>query len=108
MTIWPESHFGPIPLTDRVASPDINVSDRKSTMLRCVSLVIALLLVSGAASAQKPLGPHSTSDEDACDRDAHRLCREAIPDQFRVLTCLQANRAKLGKACAAVLQSHGM
>ncbi len=77
-------------------------------MLRRVSLVFALILISGAASAQHQVGPHNAQDDDACRGDAHRFCRDAIPDQFRVLSCLQINRAKLSRACGAVLQSHGM
>jgi len=76
-------------------------------MLRSVALAIALIL-STAAMAQTQVGPHSEKDEDACDRDAHRLCKDAIPDQMRVLACLQMNRPKLSKACQGVLQSHGV
>jgi type II secretory pathway component PulL len=76
-------------------------------MLRSVALAIALIL-STAAMAETQVGPHSEKDEDACDRDAHRLCKEAIPDQMRVLSCLQTNRQKLSKACQVVLQSHGV
>jgi hypothetical protein len=76
-------------------------------MLRSVTLA-TVLLVSTAAMAQNQVGAHSTKDEDACDRDAHRLCKEVIPDQMRVLACLQTNRHKLSKACQVVLQSHGV
>ncbi len=74
-------------------------------MVRSVTLVIALLL-SSAALAQ--VGPHSQKDDDACDRDAHRFCKDLIPDQMRVLACLQQNRVKLSKACKVVLQTHGV
>ena len=76
-------------------------------MLRSVTLAIALIL-STAAMAETQVGPHSEKDEDACDRDAHRFCKDAIPDQMRVLACLQMNRPKLSKACQGVLQSHGV
>jgi type II secretory pathway component PulL len=76
-------------------------------MLRSVALAIALIL-STAAMAETQVGPHSEKDEDACDRDAHRFCKDAIPDQMRVLACLQMNRPKLSKACQGVLQSHGV
>jgi hypothetical protein len=77
-------------------------------MVRSVSLVIALFLISTAASAQNQIGPHNSQDDDACKGDAHRFCRDAIPDQFRVLACLQTNRTRLSRACQTVLQSHGM
>jgi hypothetical protein len=76
-------------------------------MVRSVTVAIALLL-SIPALAQTQVGPHSVKDDDACDRDAHRFCKEAIPDQMRVLSCLQTNRPKLSKACQVVLQSHGV
>jgi hypothetical protein len=84
-------------------------------MLRRLSLVAALLISTAVMSsawaqksAQNQIGPHSAKEEDACQGDAHRFCRDAIPDQFRVLQCLQLNRVKLTKACQGVLQSHGM
>jgi hypothetical protein len=86
-------------------------------MVRSVTLATALFFLalfflasslSSAAMAQSQVGPHSTKDEDACDRDAHRFCKDAIPDQMRVLSCLQVNRPKLSKACQVVLQSHGV
>jgi type II secretory pathway component PulL len=76
-------------------------------MVRSTVLAVALLF-SQAALAQNQVGPHTQQDEDACDRDAHRFCKELIPDQLRVLTCLQQNRPKLTKACQVVLQSHGV
>jgi type II secretory pathway component PulL len=75
-------------------------------MVRSVAIAIALFL-STAALAQNQVG-HSVKDEDACDRDAHRFCKDAIPDQMRVLSCLQVNRQKLSKACQGVLQGHGV
>ena len=86
-------------------------------MVRSVTLATTVFLsasflsapfLSSAAMAQNQVGAHSVKDEDACDRDAHRFCKDAIPDQMRVLACLQTNRQKLGKACQGVLQSHGM
>jgi cysteine rich repeat protein len=76
-------------------------------MVRSVTLAIAVFLAT-AAMAQSQVGPHSVKDDDACDRDAHRYCKDAIPDQMRVLACLQTNRQKLSKACQVVLQSHGV
>jgi hypothetical protein len=46
-------------------------------------------------------------DQKACNHPVQRFCRSAIPDQFRVLQCLQANRAKIGKACQEVLTRYG-
>jgi hypothetical protein len=46
----------------------------------------------------------------ACRRDTRRLCRhiKAGEGNSAFLSCLQEHRAKLSKACRAVLESHGM
>jgi hypothetical protein len=77
-------------------------------MVRSVSLVFAVFLISTAATAQNEVGPHSEQEDDACRGDVHRFCRDAEPDELRILSCLQTNRARLTKACQGVLQSHGM
>ena len=43
----------------------------------------------------------------ACQPAVFKFCQSAIPDTFRILQCLQANRAHIGKACQAVLASYG-
>lgn len=45
-------------------------------------------------------------EEAACKPDVHRYCREAEPDTFRVLGCLQSNRTKISQPCRRVLESH--
>lgn len=47
-------------------------------------------------------------EQAACAPDATRFCMKEIPDNLRVLGCLQQNRRKLRKACLHVLESHGM
>jgi hypothetical protein len=85
-------------------------------MLSRVSLASAVLLMTTAFSlAQTPLPiplpfpsyQGTAEDQKACDPPVQRFCRAAIPDQFRVLRCLQENRDKIGKACQAVLTSYG-
>jgi hypothetical protein len=77
-------------------------------MVRSVSLVLALFLISTAASAQSQIGPHTDQDDDACRGDVNRLCKDAIPDQLRILSCLQTNRTRISKRCQVVLETHGM
>jgi len=43
----------------------------------------------------------------ACFSDVRRHCREAMPDTFRILSCLKDHRDKISKPCLAVLESHG-
>jgi len=85
-------------------------------MLYRVGLTLVALLTAPAFSfAQTPLPvplpfpsyQGTPEDQKACDPPAQRFCRAAMPDQFRVLKCLQDNRDKIGKACQAVLTSYG-
>ena len=76
-------------------------------MVRSVSLLIAVLLTSGAALAQTY--PHEDTPEDrACRFDARHFCKDDIPDQFKVGSCLQAHKDRLTRACKTVLDGHGM
>ena len=63
--------------------------------------VIPLVLIASAASAQQ-------AGHDACARDVSRYCRAQMQegDQI-VLACLKTNRARISKACQAMLASHG-
>ena len=62
--------------------------------------VIPLVLIASAAQAQQ--------GHDACARDVSRFCRAQMQegDQI-VLACLKTNRARISKACQALLASHG-
>jgi hypothetical protein len=83
--------------------------NKELTMVRGFCLLIALLVISSAASAQNnQFRPHNTPEDRACRSDAHRFCRDEIPDEFRVGSCLQAHRDKISRACRAMLEGHGM
>jgi len=74
-------------------------------MVRSVSILFAVLLMSGAALAQTY--PHEDTPEDrACRGDAHRFCKDDIPDQFKVGSCLQEHKDKLTRACKAAVEGH--
>jgi hypothetical protein len=66
-----------------------------------ILFVIPLVLIASAASAQQ-------QGQDACSRDVSRFCRAQMQegDQI-VLACLKTNRARISKACQAMLASHG-
>ncbi len=52
--------------------------------------------------------PQGTPEERAaCAPDVKKYCETALPDTMRVLSCLQANRARISGACNRVLVSHG-
>jgi hypothetical protein len=46
-------------------------------------------------------------EQAACRPDSSKFCKASEPDTFRVLGCLQQNRAKISVACRKVLESHG-
>jgi hypothetical protein len=79
-----------------------------------LSLAFVMLIATVSSPAQgqpqAPLHPGyqgTASEQNACGAPAQKYCRAAMPDQFRVLQCLQANRARIGKACRAVLTAYG-
>ena len=47
-------------------------------------------------------------EQQACSRDASRLCRKELGNDSAVQGCLQANRARLSRSCRKVFESHGM
>ena len=72
-------------------------------------VVIALLLSFGCPTAMAQSGRSGTPQEQqACSRDASRLCRKVLGDDNSVQQCLQQNRGKLGSACRKVFESHGL
>jgi cysteine rich repeat protein len=80
--------------------------------MKLVALITALVLSSAVAQAQTQTpapGQRGSSDEqEACERDATRFCPKVLSDgDFAVLRCLQENRAKISRACHAVLVKYG-
>lgn len=77
-------------------------------MLR--TLVIATLFVSTAtgALAQAAARSGTAKEQKACAKDVSRYCRTVMNEaDLVILSCLQQHRAKISKACDAVLTSHG-
>ncbi len=79
-------------------------------MLRSICIAIALLAVSGGAWAQdnNQFRRQQSAEDRACRADAHRFCKDDIPDQFRVGSCLQEHREHLSRGCRTMLEAHGM
>ena len=76
-------------------------------MIRTVTLAVVLLL-STAALAENQVGRTRPRTKMPAIVMHIGFCKDVIPDQMRVLSCLQTNRQKLSKACQVVLQSHGV
>jgi hypothetical protein len=68
---------------------------------------IVLLLSATAAAAKDQSIKVSASERAACMPDARRLCRDALPNVYKVLVCFRSQRAKISSGCNAVLASYG-
>lgn len=77
-------------------------------MLRRICLAVALTAVSTIAFAQNDQDRARDRESRACRGDAHRLCRKEGDDELAVANCLSANKARISRACRAVLEGHGM
>jgi hypothetical protein len=78
-------------------------------MMRRTALLLAAVALTAVTSSAFAQGHMGTSQEqNACSRDASRLCRKDLGNDGAVQGCLQANRAKLSKSCSKVFESHGM
>lgn len=77
---------------------------------RFLLATITLAALSGLPTAPSVAQGHmgSPQEQQACSRDASRLCRKDLGNDTAVQSCLQAHRAKLSKSCSKVFQSHGM
>ena len=70
---------------------------------------LALFLIVADVSVAFAQGhPGTQQEQQACSRDASRLCRKDLGNDGAVQACLQQNRARLSSACNKVFQSHGM
>jgi len=71
---------------------------------------ITLLTLGGLSGAPALAQGHmgSPQEQNACSRDASRLCRKDLGNDGAVQSCLQSHRAKLSKSCSKVFESHGM
>ena len=71
-----------------------------------LAITLSSLALSTAALAQGSMG--TPQEQAACSRDAQRFCRPVISQgDLAVLSCFQQNRARISRACDAVLRSHG-
>jgi hypothetical protein len=79
--------------------------------MRVRRAALAALMIAGSSPVVTAVAYEGTPKEQAaCRPDVSRYCSSIKPgsDSFVFLSCLQANRAKLSKACLRVLVSHGV
>lgn len=63
--------------------------------------LVALALL-GMSLAPLAASAHTKDDETACRPDVFRLCSTAIPNQTRIVACLERNKRQLSSACFRV------
>jgi hypothetical protein len=65
------------------------------------ALVLVVLSLSMTSPALCQSNPRS-QQQAACEDDAYRLCPDEIPDEARVASCMERQKAKLSPACRAM------
>jgi hypothetical protein len=81
------------------------VFERNSNMKK---LILAFALIFPGTSLALAQHAGTPEEQQACSRDASRLCRKQLGDDGAVQACLQQNRNRLTAACQKVFRSHGM
>jgi hypothetical protein len=76
---------------------------RKQQILRIFAVGLTTVMASGTAMAQQHRG--TMEQQMACTPDVFRFCGAAIPDENRIVACLQANTPQLSGPCRAVFES---
>jgi hypothetical protein len=85
-------------------------------MIRKIAIVLAATVAGSTITLAQlplplplplPMAQGTPEDRAACEPDVQRYCRSAIPDQLRVLGCLQDNRRQISPACQGVLVKYG-
>ncbi len=61
--------------------------------------------LAGGSSAMAQEHRGTMQQQMACTPDVFRLCGSAIPDENRIVACLQANTPQLSAPCRAVFES---
>ncbi len=77
---------------------------RKQQILRIFAAGLAAATV-GATTAVAQEHRGTMQQQMACTPDVFRLCGAAIPDENRIVACLQANTVQLSAPCRAVFDS---
>ncbi|WP_441239191.1 hypothetical protein [Bradyrhizobium sp. 930_D9_N1_4] len=69
-----------------------------------LAVAVGGMVAQGAAFAQEHRG--TLEQQMACTPDVWRLCSDQIPDENRIVACLQQNTPQLSSGCRAVFQSN--
>ena len=94
------------------------MGNREGRMFRKIAIVLGVIVVTATPSFSQlplpfplpiplPVGDGTPEDRAACESDVRRYCQGAIPDNLRVLGCLQQNRQRISTSCRGVLTKYG-
>ena len=79
---------------------------RTHRIFRVFALIGVAATVMGGTSALAQEHRGTFEQQMACTPDVFRLCGAAIPDENRIVACLQANTPQLSAPCRAVFESN--
>jgi hypothetical protein len=79
---------------------------RKHQILRIFAVVGLAASLAGGSSATAQEHRGTMQQQMACTPDVFRFCGAAIPDENRIVACLQANTPQLSSPCRAVFESN--
>lgn len=77
----------------------------KSLLALCAALPLMCAAVPSIAAVSAP-----TVDDKlqaACYPDVNRLCKDALPDEDKVATCMKQHKAEVGAKCKAAYKESG-
>lgn len=63
--------------------------------------VVLLLLATGPALAQNR---GTKKEQDACQADVFRVCDDAVPDEKKIVDCLNKKLPELSAACQRIIE----
>ncbi len=78
---------------------------RKHRVFRILAVLGLTATLAGVSSAAAQEHRGTMQQQMACTPDVFRLCGAAIPDENRIVACLQANTPQLSAPCRAVFES---
>jgi type II secretory pathway component PulL len=86
-----------------MASPAVSNEDLLMRLMNTVLPVLALSLLAGAAQAESV----RDRQERACQADAMKFCRDYVPDEDKIATCMGQHRSELSVNCG-IMYDAGM
>lgn len=78
---------------------------RKHRIFRILTVLGLAATLAGVSSAAAQEHRGTMQQQMACTPDVFRICGAAIPDENRIVACLQANTLQLSAPCRAVFES---